>query len=97
MDVIAEEWLCVDCMIYAVNGDLTGIHGEGRCKAVEDGVCRLQEESGNLSSNFDTETGEGFEEFSNRGCDACKSPLAGSFYRFAVMGDGDYDEDGDDD
>jgi hypothetical protein len=39
-----------------------------------------------LTPNYDTETGEGFTEFSKWRCGLCDSPLAGHRYRYAVWG-----------
>lgn len=83
MEIIGEHWLCVDCTMYACNGDTTGIDSDEREASVVAGVNAL---GAHLSANFDSETGEGHEEFSRRGCDGCRSGLAGEFYRFATLG-----------
>ncbi len=84
MEVIRDDlWLCSDCTVYACNGDLSGIDGDKRAHEVEEGVCAL---GPGLAADFDSETGEGHEEFSHRGCDACGSGLAGESHRFAVLG-----------
>lgn len=75
-----EVWLCEDCTVYAVNGDLSGIDGDARARAVEAGVGRL----GDLSSDNDGAE-DGFREFSACGCDACGTHLAGAMYRFAAL------------
>ena len=77
-----EYWLCVDCTLYACNGDLSGIDSDARAKQVEEGVCSL---GNHIVPDFDSETGEGHDEFSNVGCDACGSGLAGEFHRFASL------------
>jgi hypothetical protein len=82
-----ELWLCQDCMIAEVNGDLSGLDDE-RAEEVSQGIERLVEQVGPLSANFDGETGEGEEEFSRRRCDACGSNLAGAHFRFASFGKG---------
>ena len=83
-----EYWLCDDCTIFAVNGDLSGIdyhysgkEAEERVKEVEEGAERL----GRISPDFDSETGEGIEEFSSRRCDACHTRLAGQRHRFVTL------------
>lgn len=76
-------WLCVDCTLYACNGDLSGIQEEAQEQAVMQGVDAL---GMHLVPDFDSETGEGHEEFSNCGCDGCGSGLAGEMHRFAILG-----------
>lgn len=92
MKVVQDDlWLCDDCMLYAVNGDLTGIdysysgdEAEKRAKQVVRGVNSL---GPHLVPDFDSETGEGMNEFMSRACDACHQPrAAGSRYRFAILG-----------
>ena len=39
-----------------------------------------------LTADWDTETGDGFTEFSKWRCDWCYSPLAGNRFRYAVWG-----------
>jgi hypothetical protein len=84
-----DLWLCDDCLFYAVNDDLSGIdyHYSGeeadkRVKEVKKGVHSLGR---NLVPDFDSETGEGIEEFSSHRCDACGTRLAGSRHRFATL------------
>lgn len=92
MRVVRDDlWLCTDCTVFAVNGDLSGIdyshsseQAEKRASAVQDGVAKL---GAHLVSDFDSETREGIREFSRCGCDACGSQLAGEMHRFAVLGD----------
>jgi hypothetical protein len=79
-----DLWLCVDCMMFAVNGDTTGIDNEARETDVQEGVSSL---GAHVVPDFDTDTGEGHEEFACNDCDACHSGLAGEFYRFAILGD----------
>lgn len=89
MIVVRDDlWLCEDCMIFAVNGDLSGIdyhysgeEAEKRAKEVTDGVAKF---GPHLVPDFDSETGKGCDEFSWRGCDGCG--LAGTMHRFAVLG-----------
>jgi hypothetical protein len=84
MEVIRDGlMLCQDCTIAAVNGDFTGIESEARCAEVEKGLEAL---GPHLVPDFDSETGDGIEEFSWHGCDCCKSPLGGGLHRFAILG-----------
>jgi hypothetical protein len=92
MRVIRDDlWLCVDCMIAAVNGDYSGLDyaygddAEKRAGDINDGLEAL---GIGLVPNFDCDTDEGHREFSRCGCDCCGSGLAGEMYRFAVLGDG---------
>lgn len=85
MRVVKDDLLlCLDCMIAAVNGDVTGIESEERVAAVWAG---LEKAGPRLVPNFDSESGDGVEEFSWRGCWCCETKLGGSRYRFAVLGD----------
>lgn len=90
--------LCADCMMFAVNGDVTGIafscsdedDAENRIRDIMEGVGQF---GPHLVPDFDTDTGDGYEEFSSRGCDACRENAnkGGSLYRFAVLGPDDRD------
>lgn len=40
-----------------------------------------------LVPHFDSETGEGIEEFTWRGCSCCGSKLGGQKHRFAILGE----------
>jgi hypothetical protein len=90
MDVIRDGiMLCSDCMIVAVNGDTSGIdEGDERktARKIERIYEGLRELGPNLVPAHDSETGEGYEEFSSHGCDCCGSRLAGSLFEFAVLG-----------
>lgn len=93
-----EYWLCVDCLMAAVNGDLTGVEAsegfsvEARTADIRQGLARL----GEIYPHFDIDTGEGHEEFSRRGCDCCEASanLAGEFHRFVELIDtpSDYEQ-----
>jgi hypothetical protein len=81
MEVVIDDiWFCVDCTMYAVNGDLPE-EGEGDCT---EGVNAY---GPHLVMDDDSETGEGHLEFSRCRCDACGSHLGGERYRFAVLGE----------
>lgn len=82
MKVVAELWLCEDCMIVAVNGDVSGIEDEKQIAKVEAGLDRL---GPHLVPDYDSETGDGYLEFSWRGCDCCQSGRGGSLHRFAIL------------
>ena len=88
MNVIRDNlWLCVDCLMLAVNGDASGIADPKRLAACNMGLDRL---GPHLVPNWDNdeETGEiteGYREFSRCGCDCCLSGLAGEMHRFAIL------------
>jgi hypothetical protein len=89
MQVVRDDlWLCVDCTVWACNGDASGIEGEDRVRAVQDGVAKLGPHLvPNFDSNADEDEDDGIREFSRCGCDACGSRLAGMMHRFAVLGE----------
>jgi len=82
MNVIESDiWLCTDCLHAAVNG---AVHDDDKREAAIDaGLNKLGE---HLVPDYNSETGEGYQEFSSCGCDCCKSHLAGSHFRFAILG-----------
>lgn len=98
MRVIRDDlWLCVDCLMIAVNGDASSLdyyYGDNAAKRlarIEAGLARLgphlvpdwqcDEDSGEIT--------DGRREFSACGCDCCGSRLAGEMHRFAILGDDD--------
>lgn len=96
MIVVRDDlWLCVDCLMIAVNGDASGLdysYGEKtneRLKAIEAGLGAL---GPHLVPDFDLESDDedkrGHRDFSWCGCDCCGSRLGGEFHRFAVLGEG---------
>ena len=92
MRVIQDDlWLCSDCLFVAVNGDYSGLDyyytpedAVSRRAAVDAGLSKLGQ---HLVSDFDSETGDGINEFSSTPCTCCGSGLAGSRHRFAILGD----------
>jgi hypothetical protein len=82
--VIEDElYLCVDCTIATNNGDYSGMDAEQE-KATRDGLTKL---GPYVVCNFDSETGDGLEQFSNTPCAACETTLAGYRARHAQLGD----------
>jgi hypothetical protein len=77
--------LCSDCMLLAETGDYSfySANAPKRVEEIKSGLDRLGR---NLVCNFDSETGDGVNEFSSRTCDCCNSNLAGTRYRYAVLG-----------
>jgi hypothetical protein len=92
MRVIQDDlWLCTECLCPAVNGDYSSLdyyydakESAEHKRTIDDGLDAL---GPNLVSDYDCETGEGIDEFSHHGCDCCGTDLAGTFYRFAILGD----------
>lgn len=84
MKILKELWLCVDCTMGECNGDLSGMAEERGAEVGE----ALKAMPQHLTAHFDSETGEGVLEFGRPygGCSCCRSPLAGTFHRFAVLG-----------
>lgn len=83
MKVVANDlWLCSDCTQVACNGP-HGVQLEDE-KATLDGLASL---GPHLVPDFDSETGDGIEEFSRRVCQSCKTPLVGYKARFAQLGE----------
>jgi hypothetical protein len=81
MEIVQDEiWLCMDCTMYAVNGDFP----EERAEECAKGVNAY---GPHLVIDDDPETGEGRNEFSSCACDGCHSRLAGERWRFAVLGE----------
>jgi hypothetical protein len=79
--IIANDlWFCDDCLIAACNGDFTGMDDD-RAKEVQNALGQLK---GYPAPDFDSETGEGIEEFSHWQCDCCGA-LPGRRHRFALL------------
>lgn len=84
MQVVRDDlWFCVDCTLYAVNGDASsldyhyGKKADERLIEIENGLNRF---GAHVVPDFDADTGDGHEEFANYGCDCCGSPLAGEIH-----------------
>ena len=75
--------LCSDCTLGAINGDFSGMDNETEIRVIQ-GLERL---GANLVPSFDSETGEGCDEFSWAHCDCCRSKLGGSRRTFAILGE----------
>jgi hypothetical protein len=59
-------------------------HRRGRAKhPIVAGLTRL---GPHLVPDYDSETGDGIEEFAHKTCACCGSRLAGGYHRFAVLG-----------
>ncbi len=75
-------WLCADCTIAAVNGEVPTDATDERCQVIDEGLLAL---GPHLVVDFDPASNGGYAEDSAAGCDCCGSRLAGDKYRFAVM------------
>jgi hypothetical protein len=85
VEIIQDNlWLCTDCLIYAVNGDTSGIESPEREREVVEGVNAL---GPHLVPDYDVETEDGILGFTRRQCDACGTRLAGERHRFAILGE----------
>lgn len=91
MKIVQDNlWLCQDCLFAAVNGDFSGLdyhygptESAKRQGEIERGLARLGPD---LVSDFNSESGDGVNEFSSRSCDSCHDWHAGSRHRFAILG-----------
>ena len=77
-----EAWLCQCCTVLAVNGDPCNCDGHEPLDAVGEG-----ELLPDWRSDDDGPTGDGYDEFSSRGCDGCteNAHRGGEFHRFTVV------------
>lgn len=81
MKVEREHSLCVDCMVAAVNGDMTGVESDEHVERIRAGLARL---GAHLVPDFDAETGRGIDD-SARPCDCCGDRSWGERYAFATL------------
>lgn len=79
--VQGDLWLCGECMLAAVNGD--GPEDPERDREVTEGLERL---GAGLSPDFDSESGDGFNDHSINPCACCETHLHGDRHRFVVFG-----------
>lgn len=79
--VSTDIWACQDCLFAAVNGSYEGLDA-ARTADVKDAIAAYD---GTLAPDFDSETGDGIDEFSRSACDVCQSHLAGSRHRFCTL------------
>jgi hypothetical protein len=83
MRIIADDiWLYSDCTQVACNGP-HGVELENE-RATLAGLANL---GPHLVPDFDSETGDGIEEFSRRVCRSCGTTLVGYKARFAQFGE----------
>lgn len=83
MQVVNDEiWVCSECMIWLVNGDVSGVEDAARVEAIQAGERALGE---HIVSNFSE--GEGEDEFSTAPCECCGTSLHGARYRMAQLGE----------
>lgn len=77
-------WFCHDCTFAYAGVDET-IVDQGRAAAVEAGQIRLNA-LGHVVNVHNSETGEGYDEFSRRRCACCGTTLGGSRHEHAILG-----------
>lgn len=75
-----ELWICQDCFLLEETGELNDV-SEVREEDVAEAIASL---SGYLAANWDSETGEGINEFSWSTCDCCRSRLGGERHRYTL-------------
>ncbi len=76
--VVDDLWLCQDCTIAAVSGDVSGIEDDSTIAKIDAGLESLGPH---------LVCGEAEEEFSRRECDCCGAHLAGYRHEFAILGE----------
>jgi hypothetical protein len=70
--------ICVDCLMWYANADLSGMDDEDEILKVKAGV--------GIDEGYDViPTGDGEEFFSHHPCDACRRPLGGSRHAATMM------------
>ncbi len=102
MKVILDDIsLCGDCMLVAETGEYDSLdyhYGRGespgrgelrpgakeRAAEIDAGLAKF---GPHLVSDFDTESGRGYTEFSWRRCNCCNTRLGGARYSYATLGD----------
>lgn len=86
MEIIDRDWwLCSDCTMFNVNGDLSGIDSDDRASHVERSAEHVARKYGTLVPDWDSDGGAGMLEFSSRTCAVCGDHLAGGRHRFALL------------
>ena len=82
--IVDDEYMvCVDCLMVIANGDYSGLANnpdteDRRTEAINRGLDRA---GGNVCCGDQDKD----EEFSSRGCDNCRSNLAGSLHHCVVL------------
>lgn len=101
MKVVRDDlWLCPDCMIVAVNGDVSGIQysygpeGEDAVdKRIAEIYAGLEALGPHLVPDNEGQYGDGHEEFAHKTCACCRHSWGGEWFRFAVLGEDDGSDD----
>lgn len=90
--------LCEECMLVLETGDVTFLdyyydepESTERLKTIEQGIIDLHNSNTlykdtAIVPNYDSETGEGIDEYSIAICDCCNSRLGGKKYRYSLIG-----------
>lgn len=84
MRKVADIEICVDCVMFTANGEVTGSQGEDLTAEHAAKMAELWGDSVNhIHDVTNAETGEHW--FSWSSCDGCGSPLGGSRYPAVVL------------
>ncbi len=82
--------LCDECVMIAVNGDASGLDYSYAPEEVARMLVKIEEGltalGPRLVPDFDSESGKGIRELTNRPCACCGTHLAGRRHEFAVLG-----------
>ncbi len=82
-----DLWLCVDCLMAAVNGDFTALdnHPETADERMAEISAGLESLGPHLVPDFDSEADTGIRFRNYCQCDCCQSAKGGTFHRFATL------------
>lgn len=81
MKVIDDDlWFCPDCARYAETRETSFDLSESEIKDIEDGLTAL------CQHDMTVHMSDEEHEFSRAQCDCCGTSLAGTRYRFALLG-----------
>lgn len=89
MATIVREavWVCQDCLFWLANGEMPPEASEEEEARILAGERAETDKGLHWAANWDSETGEGIQDFSWRHCECCWSGLGGSRHRMALLGD----------
>jgi hypothetical protein len=82
--IVGTVEVCECCMLAAVNGDVCDC-GDDHDRKVSAGLDRLTENRDQIVPGFNSETGEGINEFTWRPCECCRSHLGGGRHTMSIL------------